>query len=94
MYPIGIAFGLLVIQYGYEWWAAPLFSGLIFAGSTEMLVIALVVGAAPLGAIALTTLLVNFRHVFYAFSYLYSFIFPRIPFMFTPCISSALPWML
>ena len=69
MYPIGIAFGLLVIQYGYEWWAAPLFSGLIFAGSTEMLVIALVVGAAPLGAIALTTLLVNFRHVFYAFSF-------------------------
>ena len=69
MYPIGIAFGLLVIQYRFEWWAAPLFSGVIFAGSTEMLVIALVASSAPLGTIALTTLLVNFRHVFYAFTF-------------------------
>lgn len=69
MFPIGVAFGLLVVQYGFPWWVAPAFSLFLFAGSTELLVIGLLVSGAALPTIALTTFLVNFRHIFYAFSF-------------------------
>ncbi|NUL47287.1 AzlC family ABC transporter permease [Cellulosimicrobium funkei] len=69
MFPIGIAFGLLVIQYGLPWWMAPALSIAVFAGSVELLLIGLIAAATPLATIALTTLLVNFRHVFYAFTF-------------------------
>ncbi|WP_313817181.1 AzlC family ABC transporter permease [Citricoccus sp.] len=69
MFPIGIAFGLLVIQYGLPWWMAPALSIAVFAGSVELLLIGLIAAATPLATIALTTVLVNFRHVFYAFSF-------------------------
>lgn len=67
--PLGVAFGLLVVEAGLSWWWAPLFSVFIYAGSLEFLAIGLVVAATPLASIALATLLVNFRHVFYALSF-------------------------
>lgn len=67
--PLGIAFGLLVIEAGLSWWWAPLFSTFIYAGSLEFLAIGLIVAATPLAGIALSTVLVNFRHVFYALSF-------------------------
>lgn len=69
MYPLGLAFGLLVIQAGLPWWVAPALSIAGFAGSLELLLVGLIVAVTPLGTIALTTFLVNFRHVFYAFSF-------------------------
>jgi len=67
--PIGIAFGMLVAHSGLAWWWASVFSCVIFAGSFEFLLIGLTVAAAPLAQIALTALLVNSRHVFYALSF-------------------------
>jgi len=67
--PIGVAFGLLLVQAGFDWWWAPLFSTLIYAGSLEFLAIGLILAVTPLAQIALTTFLVNFRHVFYALSF-------------------------
>lgn len=67
--PLGIAFGLLVVQAGLAWWWAPLFSIFIYAGSLEFLAIGLIVAMTPLAQIALATVLVNFRHVFYALSF-------------------------
>lgn len=69
MFPIGIAFGVLVMQTGLPWWAAPGLSIAVFAGSVELLLVGLMATATPLATIALTVLLVNFRHVFYAFSF-------------------------
>lgn len=69
MFPLGIAFGLLVVQAGLPWWVAPALSLAAYAGSLELLLIGMVATATPLATIALTTLLVNFRHVFYAFSF-------------------------
>jgi 4-azaleucine resistance transporter AzlC len=69
MYPLGIAFGLLVVQAGLPWWVAPALSIAGFAGSLELLLVGMLVAAAPLATVALTTFLVNFRHVFYAFSF-------------------------
>jgi 4-azaleucine resistance transporter AzlC len=67
--PLGVAFGLLVVDAGLAWWWAPLFSVFIYAGSLEFLAIGLVVALTPLAQIALATVLVNFRHVFYALSF-------------------------
>lgn len=69
MYPLGIAFGLLVIQAGLPWWVAPALSTAGYAGSLELLLIGMITSGTALGTIALTTFLVNFRHVFYAFSF-------------------------
>ena len=69
MFPLGIAFGLLVVQAGLPWWVAPALSVAGFAGSLELLLIGMMVAATPLATIALTTFLVNFRHVFYSFSF-------------------------
>ncbi|MFC4336573.1 AzlC family ABC transporter permease [Salininema proteolyticum] len=69
MVPLGVAFGLLVVQAGLPWWIAPALSVAAFAGSVELLLIGMIAAAVPLATIALTTFLVNFRHVFYAFSF-------------------------
>lgn len=69
MFPIGVAFGLLVMQTGLPWWVAPGLSIFLFAGSVELLLVGLMAVGTPLATIALTTLLVNFRHAFYAFSF-------------------------
>lgn len=67
--PVGLAFGVLVVQYGLPWWAAPLLSGVVFAGSIEFLLAGMLAVGAPLTQIGLTTLIVNFRHAFYALSF-------------------------
>ena len=69
MFPLGAAFGLLVVQSGLDWWWAFIFSVLVYAGSMEFLAVGLVVVVTPLPQLALTTFLVNFRHVFYALSF-------------------------
>lgn len=69
MFPLGIAFGLMVVQAGLPWWVAPALSIAGFAGSLELLLVGMMVAMTPLATIALTTLLVNFRHVFYSFTF-------------------------
>lgn len=69
LFPIGVAFGMVVVQSGLPWWFAPVLSGAVFTGSLEVLLVGMILAAAPLATIALTTLLVNFRHVFYAISF-------------------------
>ncbi|MFT3877444.1 MAG: AzlC family ABC transporter permease [Propioniciclava sp.] len=69
MFPLGIAFGLLVLQAGLPWWIAPALSVTAYAGSLELLLVGMMVATTPLATIALTTFLVNFRHVFYAFTF-------------------------
>jgi 4-azaleucine resistance transporter AzlC len=68
-FPMGVAFGVLVVHSGFDWWWASVFSGFIYAGSLEFLFLGQVLAAAPLASIALTAFLVNFRHVFYALSF-------------------------
>ncbi|MFI9786660.1 AzlC family ABC transporter permease [Kitasatospora sp. NPDC051984] len=69
LYPLGIAFGVLLVQSGFDWWWAPVFSLLIYAGSLEFLAIGLLLAVTPLASVAVTTFLVNFRHVFYGLSF-------------------------
>ncbi|HJC60147.1 MAG TPA: AzlC family ABC transporter permease [Candidatus Dietzia intestinigallinarum] len=67
--PLGLAFGVLITQAGFDWWWAPLFSLLIYAGSMEFLAIGLLGAVTPLYSLAAATFLVNFRHVFYGLSF-------------------------
>lgn len=69
IFPLGIALGMLVIQAGLPWWLAPALSIGIFAGSVELLLVSMLAAATPLVTIAATVLALNFRHVFYAFSF-------------------------
>src|SRR6185295_5705992 len=69
IFPLGVALGMLVMQAGLPWWLAPALSVAIFAGSLELLLVGMIAATAPLAAIAVTTLVVNSRHVFYAFSF-------------------------
>ena len=69
LFPIGMAFGVLVVQSGFAWWWTPLFSVLVYAGSMEFLMVGLITAATPLASIAATTFLVNSRHLFYALSF-------------------------
>ena len=69
LFPLGVAFGVLLVQSGFAWWWAPIFSFTIYAGSLEFLAVGLLLAVTPLASIAVTTFLVNFRHVFYALSF-------------------------
>lgn len=67
--PLGMALGFLVVHAGLQWWWAPVFAAVIYAGSLEFLMVALAATAAPVATVALTTFVVNSRHVFYALSF-------------------------
>lgn len=65
---IGLGFGILLRTRGYgALWAAAM-SGLIYAGSMQFVVVDLMSGGASLLTAALTTLMVNARHLFYGIS--------------------------
>lgn len=65
---LGIGFGLLLTSKGYSvLWALPM-SLFIYAGSMQYLAIDLLAGGASLITAAITTLMVNARHLFYGIS--------------------------
>ncbi|MFB6950873.1 AzlC family ABC transporter permease [Streptomyces niveus] len=67
--PLGLAYGALVTQSGLDWWWAGLSAAVVFGGSFEFLLVGMVAASVPLTAIAVSALLVNVRHVFYALSF-------------------------
>lgn len=69
IFPLGFALGMLVMQAGLPWWMAPALSIGVFAGSVELLLVSLLSTVTPLVTVAATVFALNFRHVFYAFSF-------------------------
>lgn len=65
---LGMGFGILLSTKGYGVLWALAMSALIYAGSMQYLAIDLLAGGASLLSAALTTLLVNARHLFYGIS--------------------------
>ena len=70
---IGIAFGLMLQEIGYNFIWAFFMSLSIYAGSGQYLGVTLLATAASLGTVALMTLLINFRHLVYGLSMLEKF---------------------
>ena len=67
---LGFGFGIILKASGYGIWLALAMSALIYAGSMQYAAIGLLTGGASLITAALTTLMVNARHLFYGISML------------------------
>lgn len=69
--PLGTVFGFLFVQAGGEWWLAVCASLFVFAGAAQYMMIPMLAAGMSVGTIALATLIVNSRHVFYGLSLLH-----------------------
>ncbi|MBR5539202.1 MAG: AzlC family ABC transporter permease [Clostridia bacterium] len=63
-----MGFGVIMQSSGYGFWLVLAMSALIYAGSMQYLAVDLMCGGASLISAALTTLMVNARHLFYGIS--------------------------
>ena len=70
---LGMGFGILLQQNGYGFWWSAAMSLFIYAGSMQYLAVSLLTGGASLITAALTTLMVNARHLFYGISMVESY---------------------
>jgi len=70
---LGTAFGILISNAGYGPMWALLSSVFVYAGSMQFVMVALLSSAAPLAAVAVTTFLVNARHIFYGLGFVERF---------------------
>lgn len=71
--PLGAAFGILAIEVGIPAWGALLMSLLIYAGAGQFLAVTLIAAGAGLVEVAVATLMLNSRHLFYGLSLLRRF---------------------
>ncbi len=70
---VGIAFGVVLRAQGYGLFWAALMSVCIYAGSMQFVTVALLAAGVSPAVAAVTTLLVNFRHLFYGLTMLERF---------------------
>jgi 4-azaleucine resistance transporter AzlC len=69
LFALGAGFGVVVTGHGLPWWLAPVISTTVLAGSVEFVLAGMLAATAPVAAVALTTFLVNSRHLFYGLSF-------------------------
>lgn len=70
---LGTAFGLVLNQAGFSWVWALFMSFFVYAGSMQFVLIPLMAQRAALPEVALLTLMVNIRHLFYGISFIEEF---------------------
>jgi 4-azaleucine resistance transporter AzlC len=70
---VGIAFGLLLYSQGFSWVWALASSVIVYAGSMQFVLVSFLSGGASLLTVAITTLTVNSRHLFYGISFIERF---------------------
>lgn len=70
---LGSAFGIMLYEAGYNVLWAVLISFTVYAGSGQFLLVSLLKSCAPLSTVAMMTLFVNSRHMFYGLSYVEKF---------------------
>ncbi len=68
--PLGAVFGFLFVQAGGDTWLAIASSLLIYAGAAQFMMVPMLAAGLPISAIALATLVLNLRHIFYGLSLL------------------------
>ncbi len=66
--PLGMAFGILFQDLGYPWYFATLMAVFIFAGAAQFMAIGLLAAHAGLLEVAISTLALNSRHIFFGLS--------------------------
>ena len=70
---IGIAFGLLLQKAGFSVIWAFLMSVFVYAGSMQYVLVTFLAAGTPLATVAIMTLLINGRHIFYGLSFIERF---------------------
>ncbi len=65
---LGIAFGMVTVHSGYDWWLAPLTGIIMYTGTGQFFGIALFASGARLSEILLAEFLLSIRHIFYGLS--------------------------
>ncbi len=66
--PLGAVFGVLWIDAGLSWYWAPLMSIIVYAGALQYLAVGMLAAGIGWIDLAVASLLVNFRHLFYGLS--------------------------
>ncbi len=72
-FPVGIAYGILMADAGYNFVWSALSSLFVYAGSLQMLAVSFLINGTPLFTVAITALLLNSRHIFYGISFISEF---------------------
>lgn len=72
-FPVGIAYGLLMQNAGYNFLWTGACSLFVLAGSLQFLMVSFFAGGTPLATVAVMSLLLNSRHVFYGLSFVEKF---------------------
>lgn len=68
--PLGIAFGILSVKTLGNFWFGPLMSLLVYAGAAQYLSLGIIAAKGSMMDLALTTFVVNLRHIFYGIPFL------------------------
>jgi 4-azaleucine resistance transporter AzlC len=71
--PMGMAFGILFNELGVHWIYATLMATLVYAGAAQFMAVGLLANHAGFMEVAITTLLLNSRHLFYGISLINKF---------------------
>lgn len=71
--PMGMAFGILFNELGFHWIYATLMATVIYAGAAQFMAVGLLANQAGFMEVAITTLLLNSRHLFYGISLINKF---------------------
>ena len=66
--PLGAVFGVLWVDAELTWYWAPLMSILVYAGALQYLAVGMLTAGIGWLDLAVASLLVNFRHLFYGLS--------------------------
>ncbi|NLI91736.1 MAG: AzlC family ABC transporter permease [Peptococcaceae bacterium] len=68
--PVALTFGILSLKSGLSIWQAGFMSLFVFAGASQFIAVQLISQGATIWVIAITTLIVNIRHILMSFSML------------------------
>lgn len=66
--PFGMIYGVLAVKAGFPPAAAQAMSAVVFAGSSQFMIVNLVAGGSPWPVVVLTAVVVNLRHALYSAS--------------------------
>lgn len=72
-FPVGLAYGLLMQQAGYNFLWSGACSLFVLAGSLQFLMVTFFAGGVSLATVAVLALLLNSRHIFYGLSFIDKF---------------------
>lgn len=72
-FPLGLAYGILMFNAGYNFLWTGLTSVTVLAGSLQFLMLDFFAGGAPVFTIIVMSLLLNSRHIFYGLSFIEDF---------------------